>query len=128
VVRINAPHAMGRSIPPLLRQQEGLLPETERPLAPRRVSETAVLCWRLHQILLMTRYGLQALAHVLAQRLGLRGGQLRQRYLLAGCSGQVHGPILPSQQRRGRRESAGGPSQLGVGLRVETIRQRRAWQ
>ena len=125
---VDATHAMCRRIPPLFGQQEGLLPETERPFPPRRINEASVLCRWLHQHLLMVRCGLQARAHVLTQRLGLRAGQLRQRHLLAGRVGQVHSPVLPGQQRRGRREPARGSGQQGVGLRVKTIRQRRAWQ
>lgn len=40
--------------------------------------------------------------------------------------GQVLAPVLPGQQRRGWREPARGFGQQGVGLRVETIRWRRA--
>lgn len=110
--------ACGR-FPPALVQQEGLVPQVERPVAPFRRGEAAVAGGRFDAGPGPTRPGAHALAQVVGQGGGLFQRQCGQFGLLARADGQVSHPIHPGQQGRLRRQRSGGSGQGGPRLHIQ---------
>ena len=115
----------GRAVPPLLIEQEGLVNKVIGPPPPLLAQKPLVL-----------RQGLDARRRLLALERGARGVSAKPRrlapclfgelHLLAGRSGEMHGPIPIGAGERGGRKTAGEMREIGVQSAIGGVGQRRA--
>ena len=107
----HAAHAGGRVPPPLLGQQEPLIHDIERPLAPAGAREPPVLRQRLDAGRTVTGHRLRGIERQAGR---LAPGLLRQLGLLAGRTREMREPVEVSRNDRGGGDARGQASDQGA--------------
>ncbi|MCY1448902.1 hypothetical protein D9M71_656110 [compost metagenome] len=122
-----AAHAVGRRVPPLLAEQEGLVHQVERPVVPFVGGKALVPARRLDAFVRRAvRSGQGDLAQILGQPVGLLQRQVEQLQLLAGRAGEMAGPVDQGEQQGGRRHGGAGAGDGGMHLEIEGVERRQA--